>query len=96
MFDGMLSFEGHPGTFFCQTIYEAEGMRLHDHVNHRSLIFVEISPGQEQVVEDRPRYSVISAKLECKIVEYLLAHKKSEELHYITFYRDQKDFSHQC
>ena len=40
--------KGTLGQFFCQTIYEAEGMRLHHGENMCSLIFIEIwdEPGK--------------------------------------------------
>ena len=68
---------GTLGQFFCQTIYEAEGMQLHNEGNYRSLIFVEISSAGEQCKVDEPRSSNIAAKLELKIAEYVLSLKTS-------------------
>ena len=84
--------KGTLGQFFCQTIYEAEGMRLHHDVNMCSLVFIEIldEPGEKRTGE--VRCSETSAELECKIMEYLSSsrRKKEEVPQYITFYSDQK------
>ena len=84
---------GTLGHFFCQTIYEAEGMQLHNKGNCRSLIFVEISSAREQSRDDEPRSSNIAAELESNIAKNLLSLKTSDELHYITFYKAQKNYS---
>ena len=84
-------FKGTLGHFLCQTMYEAEKLWLHDNVDLRSLIFVEISSSCEKCAADTPRSSVISAQLESKILENLLAWNGSDELHYIAFYNDQKE-----
>ena len=84
---------GTLGHFFCQTIYEAEGMQLHNEGNCRSLIFVEISSAREQSRDDEPRSSNIAAELESNIAKNLLSLKTSDELHYITFYKAQKNCS---
>ena len=83
--------KGTLGQFFCQTIYEAEGMRLHHEENICSLVFIEIwdEPGKKRTGE--LRCSDTSAQLENKIMEYLSSRrrKKDEVPHYITFYSDQ-------
>ena len=84
---------GTLGQFFCQTIYEQEGMQLHNKGNYRSLFFVEISSDREQCTNDVPRCSHIAAKLELEIAKCLLSLKTSNVLHYITFYKDQKNCS---
>ena len=85
--------KGTLGQFFCQTIYKAEGMQLHNDVSICSFIFIEIWDGTKNNNEaDELRRSHTSAELECEIMKYLWSRRQDddEDLHYITFYRDQK------
>ena len=84
-------FKGTLGHFLCQTLYTADKLCLHANVDLRSLIFVEISANCEKCAADTPRSSVISAQLESKILENLLAWNGPDELHYIAFYNDQRE-----
>ena len=81
--------KGTLGHFFCQTIYNEEGMQLQNGLEDCNLIFVEVSDDPQQCKVEQPRSSALSAQLEYKIVENLSG-QTSEELHYITFYRAQK------
>ena len=83
--------KGTLGQFFCQSIYEAEGMQLHEDVNICSFMFIEILDGTENNEAGGLRRSHTSAELERKIMKYLWSRRKNddEDLHYITFYSDQ-------
>ena len=81
--------KGTLGHFFCQTIYKEEGMQLQNGLDRCNLILVEVSADRQQCKVGQPRSSALSAQLEYKIVENLSG-QTSKELHYITFYRAQK------
>ena len=83
--------KGTLGQFFCQSIYEAEGMQLHEDVNICSFMFIEILDDAENNEAGGLRRSHTSAGLEREIMMYLRSRRKKddEDLHYMTFYSDQ-------
>ena len=84
---------GTLGHFFCQTIYEEEEMQLQYGLENCTLKLVEVPEDNQQCQVWHPRSSALSAKLEYEIVKMLSGTPK--KLYYITFYRDQKNFSYQ-